>query len=199
MSILDASLSRPLEGGPSFPLMHRLFRLAWQVVWLGLAAWTPPPMRRWRRLVLIAFGARIAPTADVRASARVWYPPNLTMEDHALMGPGVQCYNIAPVTIGAFAIVSQRAHLCTGSHDLADPHFQLIARPIVLGPNVWIAAEAFVGPGVSAGVGSVLGARGAAFRDLEASTVYRGNPAEPVAHRVLATPRTEKVHKAAET
>ncbi len=100
MTILSAHLARPLEGGPSFPLWHRLFRLVWQVAWLLLAAWTPPPLRRWRRLVLHLFGARLGRSADVRASARVWYPPHLTMGDCALIGPGALCYNIAPIKLG---------------------------------------------------------------------------------------------------
>ena len=72
---LDARLSRPLEGGPSFPLRHRLFRAGWIVAWTLLARWTPPPLHAWRRLVLRLFGARLAPAARVYASARVWYPP----------------------------------------------------------------------------------------------------------------------------
>lgn len=186
MTILDARISRPLEGGPSFTVSNRLFRLSWQVAWLALAAWTPPFMRSWRRAVLTVFGASMAPTADVRASARVWYPPNLAMADRAILGPGAICYNIAQVTIGYRSVVSQRAHLCTGTHDLSDPNFQLVARPIVLAGDVWIAAEAFVGPGVSVGQGAVLGARGAAFHDLDRWTVYRGNPARPVRARSFA-------------
>ena len=193
MTILVASVSRPLEGGPSFALSHRLFRLVWQASWLLLAAWTPPPLRRWRRRVLVAFGARLAPGADVRASARVWYPPNLVMGNGAVLGPGATCYNIARVTIGARTVVSQGAHLCTGSHDLADPHFQLVAKPIVLGDRVWIAAEAFVGPGVMAGDGAVLGARAAAFSDLSAWTVYRGNPAGAIRlRRLRANPASSR-------
>lgn len=185
MTILDARISQPLEGGPSFPLRHRLFRLAWQVAWFTLASWTPPPLRAWRRGLLRLFGADLGPKADVRASARVWYPPNLKMAACAVIGPGAICYNIAPVTLGARTVVSQRAHLCTGSHDLSDPSFQLVARPITLGPDVWIAAEAFVGPGVNAGEGSVLGARGATFADLEAWTVHTGNPAKRLRSRKL--------------
>ena len=188
MTILDARLSRPLEGGPSFPLSHRLFRLAWQAVWLAAASWTPPPLRGWRRWLLIRFGADLAAGADVRASARVWYPPNLVMGEWAVIGPGARCYNIAPVRLGRRTIVSQRAHLCTGSHDLADPDFQLVARPITIDDEAWVAAEAFVGPGVSLGRGAVLAARGAAFADLAAWTIYRGNPAQPLRVRPTRDP-----------
>lgn len=177
MTILDASVFRPLEGGPSFSVSHRLFRLVWQITWLLLAAWTPPPFRAWRRLCLRLFGAELARGADVRASARIWYPPHLTMGPWALIGPGVICYNIARVTIGPRAVVSQRAHLCTGSHDLSDPQFQLVARPIAIGRHAWIATEAFVGPGVRVGEGAVLGARATTFGDLAPWSVYVGNPA----------------------
>jgi putative colanic acid biosynthesis acetyltransferase WcaF len=46
-----------------------------------------------------------------------------------------------------------------------------------------VAAEAFVGPGVTLGDGAVLGARGVAFADLEPWTVYIGNPMREVRKR----------------
>jgi len=48
---------------------------------------------------------------------------------------------------------------------------------VVIGEQCWVAAEAFVGPGVTMGDRSVLGARGALFRDAVADGVYGGNPA----------------------
>jgi putative colanic acid biosynthesis acetyltransferase WcaF len=84
---------------------------------------------------------------------------------------------MAPVRLGRYVVVSQRAHLCAGSHRVDDEYFQLIAKPITIKDNAWIAAEAFVGPGVTVGEGAVLGARGVAFEDLNPWTVYVGNPA----------------------
>lgn len=175
---LDASQSRPREGGATFPLSHRLYRASWTLTWLLLASWTPPPLRGWRRFLLRLFGARVAATANVYGSVRVWYPPNLVMGEHASIGPGATIYCMGPITLGDYAIVSQHAHLCGGTHDIADVHFQLIARPIVVESQAWIAAEAFVGPGVTVHEGAVLSARGVAMRDLDPWTVYRGNPAE---------------------
>jgi putative colanic acid biosynthesis acetyltransferase WcaF len=177
------SVALPRFGGPTYALRFRLLRLFWMVSWLLLAAWTPPQLRRWRNVLLRLFGARIHETATVHAKARIWWPAHLVMEDYASMGPGVICYNVASITIGAFASVSQRAHLCTGTHDVQDSAFPLVARPIVIGANAWVAAEAFVGPGVIVGEGAVLGARGVAARSLEAWTIYVGNPAKPVRTR----------------
>lgn len=180
---LDARLARPLEGGPSFPLRHRCFRAGWIVAWALLAGWTPPPLHGWRRLVLRLFGAELAPSARVYATARIWYPPNLRMGPHSVLGPHVTCYCMDRTIIGAYATVSQGAHLCGGSHRLDDPHFQLTTHPIAIGDHAWIAAEAFVGPGVTVGEGAVLGARGVAFRDLPPWTVNAGNPARTLRSR----------------
>lgn len=173
----------PLAGAPSFSLRHRLHRAAWRAAWLLLAAWTPPALHRWRIFLANLFGARIDPRALLYGSAKIWYPPHLTMAAHSALGPGVDCYCMGPITIGARAVVSQRAFLCAGTHDIDDPYFQIEARPIIVEAYAWVCAEAFVGPGVTLGEGAVLAARAAAFRDLEPWAVYRGNPAEPVGQR----------------
>ncbi|MCA1392267.1 putative colanic acid biosynthesis acetyltransferase [Bradyrhizobium sp. BRP20] len=179
MAIIDAKISKPLDGGASFSLSNRLQRAMWNVTWLLLASWTPAPMHGWRRALLRLFGAKMGARTDVRGSARVWYPPHLTMEERCILAEGVNCYNMAPITIRSGTIISQRAHLCAGGHDIDDPNFQLVAQPIVIERNCWVAAEAFVGPGVRMGEGAVLGARGVTFKDLEPQMVYVGNPAMP--------------------
>jgi putative colanic acid biosynthesis acetyltransferase WcaF len=48
-----------------------------------------------------------------------------------------------------------------------------------------VAADAFVGPGVTIGAGAVVGARSNVFGDLPAWTVCVGSPARPVKRRTL--------------
>lgn len=185
MSPLDAKDSNPLEGGPSFSFGHRLFRATWSAIWLIFASWTPPPLHRWRAFLLRIFGADIHPTARVYGSARVWYPPNLKMDAHAVMGPRVNCYCMDLVSLGEKVVVSQGAHLCGGTHDIRDSHFQLVTRPISLERGAWVAAEAFVGPGVVVGEFAVIGARAVVLRDADPYGVYVGNPAQLVKQRTF--------------
>jgi putative colanic acid biosynthesis acetyltransferase WcaF len=186
MSVLNADKSRPMEGGPSFTLGNRVVRVVWRIVWLAMAAWTPPQFRGWRRFLLRIFGARIAKTADIYGSARIWLPSNLEMGEFSNLGPRADCYCMAQITFGPRATVSQGAYLCAGTHDVDDPNMQLMAKPIILGENCWIAADAFVGPGVTVGDGAVLGARAVTFRDLEPNMIYVGNPAQPTRPRRAA-------------
>ena len=176
-NILDARASRSRTGGPSFSLRRRLVRALWAVIWTLGASWTPPPLHAWRAILLRAFGAKIAPNVRVYGSATIWYPANLSVGNNATIGPRVNCYSMAPITIGPNAVISQGAHLCAGTHDIDDPHFQLLAKPVVIGAHAWVAAEAFVGPGVEIGEGAVLGARAVTVKSLAPWTVHAGNPA----------------------
>jgi putative colanic acid biosynthesis acetyltransferase WcaF len=174
---LDLIASRPDPNAPSFTLKNRLMRVIWRCAWMVLARWTPPPLHRWRVALLNCFGARVAATAHVYSSAEIWAPWNLEMAAYASLGPRVRCYNIAAISLGYKSMVSQNAHLCTGSHDYRDPMLPLTARPIVIGRRAWVCADAFVGPGVTVGDGAVLAAASVAFKDLYPWTVYLGNPA----------------------
>jgi len=95
----------------------------------------------------------------------------------------VNCYCMAPIKLRRYALASQGAYLCAGSHDIHGGDFVLVTKPITLEERAWVAAEAFVGPGVTVGEGAVLGARAVAFRDLEPWTAYVGNPAQPSGSR----------------
>ena len=145
--------------------------------WLLLARWTPPPLWTWRRFVLRLFGAKIGASVRIHSSVRIWLPSRLTVSEGALIGPGAVLYNQGAISIGPHSVVSQRAHLCASTHSITAPEFRLIERPVTIGEGCWIAAEAFVGPGVTMGSGSVLAARGALFEDTAPMAVYRGNPA----------------------
>ena len=180
---LDAAQSRAIEGGASFSLGNRITRVVWGLTWLVLARFTPPPLHRWRRLVLLAFGARIGRGTRVHASVAIWLPRNLELGEQVLIGPGARLYNQGVIRIGAWSVISQRAHLCASTHQIDDPNFQLECRPIAVGERCWVAAEAFVGPGVTMGDGAVLAARGALFEDATADGIYRGNPATLVRQR----------------
>lgn len=180
---LDARSHDPFAWAPTFSLSNRLRRLAWSVSWTLLARWTPPPLHKWRTFLLRGFGARMHWTAKVYGSAQIWDPANLEMAPYSTLGPGVICYSMSKVRIGTRAVVSQRAHLCCGSHDISSRTFQLFSRPIDVRANAWVCAEAFVGPGVTVGEGAVLAARSVTFSSLEAWNVYRGNPAYAIRQR----------------
>lgn len=169
---------------------NRVKRMIWTLCWNILARPFPKSMANgWKLWLLRLFGAKVDRTANVYSSATIFMPWNLEMKEHACIASGVDCYNAAPVVIGINATVSQRAFLCTASHDISSVHHEQTQAPIIISDRAWVAAEAFIGPGVTIGEGAVVGARAAVFKDVEPWTVVGGNPAKFIKKRILKEPK----------
>ncbi len=167
----------------SLTLGNRLGRMLWKLVWLLLYRPSPAILFGWRRFLLRSFGARVSRGARPYPAARIWAPWNLTMHAHSCLANDVDCYCVAPVILGERATVSQYSYLCSASHDYREPGMPLVVAPIVLEPRSWVAAGAFIGPGVHIGAGAVVAARSTVVRDVDAWTVVAGNPCRVVGQR----------------
>jgi len=168
---------------------EKIGRMLWSMAQGLVFRWTFHTWNRTRVRLLNAFGARVHPTCTIRRTVRIECPWNLTMGRNCSIGDRAILYCLGPITLGERVSVSQHAHVCAGSHDFSKPHMPLLRPPITIEDDAWIAADAFVGPGVRVGRGAILGARGCAFTDLEEWRIYRGNPADGVRDRPRFAPK----------
>jgi putative colanic acid biosynthesis acetyltransferase WcaF len=60
-----------------------------------------------------------------------------------------------------------------------------VRSPIKIGSGVWVCAQAFIGPGVTVGDNSVVGARAVVFDDVPEGVVAVGNPASVIKPRPM--------------
>lgn len=162
-------------------LANKLLRLVWSIAWMALYRPSPIPLHGWRRFLLRCFGAEIGPRARPYPSARIWAPWNLRMDEGSCIGPLADIYDVAPIHLGRWCVVSQKAYLCAASHDIRGPGFHLTGAPITVEDYAWVAAAAFVGPGVTVGRRAVAGACAVVTRDVPSRAVVAGNPARIVA------------------
>jgi putative colanic acid biosynthesis acetyltransferase WcaF len=168
-------------------LRNKVGRVLWAVVWATFYRLSPKVFHGWRRFLLRAFGGAIGYKAHPYPSAKIWAPWNLEMGDYSCLSHDVDCYCVAPISIGAHATVSQYSYLCAASHDCNDPLMPLVTAPIKIGQGAWVAADVFIGPGVVIGEGAVVGARSSVFKDVDAWTLVIGNPAKFLRRRVTAS------------
>jgi putative colanic acid biosynthesis acetyltransferase WcaF len=168
---------------PVFSVKNKLVRVLWRCAYIGLFRFTPIPLFGLRRFVLRCFGATVGLNVNIYPTCKIWLPSNLIINNGSGIGPNVNVYNQGEVTIGENVIVSQGAHLCASTHNYNDPLHPLILAPITIENNVWICAEAFVGPNVVLAEGSVVGARAVIMKKTEPWGVYAGNPAIKIKNR----------------
>lgn len=170
-----------------FGLINKIARVFWNLFyWILFRPFNLNLFNGWRAGVLRIFGAKVGPNANIYASVKIWAPWNLDIGENSSIGPGVDCYNQGKIIIGNQTVISQKSYLCASSHDHTVSNFPLILKPIVIGDQVWIAADAFVAPGVTIKEGSVVGARSAVFKDVEPWNVVGGNPARFIKDRKIS-------------
>ena len=80
----------------------------------------------WRRWLIRLFGGQIANNVKIYPSAKISQPWNLTIKKDTTIGWGAILYAVGKIKIGEGVTISQRAHLCAGTHNIKDRSFSLI-------------------------------------------------------------------------
>jgi galactoside O-acetyltransferase len=83
------------------------------------------------------------------------------------------------ITIGDHCLFAPNVVIATTGHPL-DPeprrHLGSFTKPVRIGNNVWIGANAVIQPGITIGDNSVIGAGSVVTRDIPANVVAAGIP-----------------------
>lgn len=137
--------------------------------------------------------AKIAAGVRIQGGAEVWQPWKLTIGENSWIDGGVKLYSVDEIKIGANAVISEGAFICTASHDFTSPIFELTTAPITIGDCAWIASRAIVLPGVTIGEGAVVAAGSVVTKDVEPWTIVGGNPARALKRRVIRAAEAENL------
>lgn len=164
--------------GRGAPLIKEV--IWWAVRTVFFSPWFPVPSAI-KVGLLRSFGARIGSGVVIRSRVNITFPWRIEIGDDVWIGDEVLVLSLAPVKIGSDCCVSQRAFLCSGSHDFSSETFDLITAPITIGDGCWIGAQSFVGPGVTFGAGSRCLAGAVVVKDVAGGVSVAGVPAKPLA------------------
>jgi len=135
--------------------------------------------------LLRMFGAKIGKGVIIKPKVNIKYPWKLEIGNHVWIGEEVWIDNLDRVRIGDNCCLSQGALLLCGNHNYKLETFDLITREIQLEDGVWIGAKSVVCPGVTCRSHSVLAVGSVSTCDMEAYTIYQGNPAIEKKKRII--------------
>ncbi|MCF6185160.1 MAG: WcaF family extracellular polysaccharide biosynthesis acetyltransferase [Bacteroidales bacterium] len=143
------------------------------------------PVSSLKVFLLKLFGAQIGKGVVIKPSVNIKYPWNLKTGNFVWIGENVWIDNLENVTIEDNVSISQGAMLLCGNHDYKKSTFDLITGKIILEEGVWIGAKSIVTPGVTCKSHSILAVNSVATKNLEAYTIYQGNPAIKIRKREI--------------
>lgn len=134
-------------------------------------------MNRWRVLLLRSFGADVDWSVQIDSTAAIEHPWQLSAGPGAVIAHRVILNCMGRVQIGPGSRISQYAHIVAGTHEYTRPDMIILRQPVTIGEGCWIAADAFIGPGVSIGDRAIVAARSSVFHDLPPGMICAGEPA----------------------
>jgi putative colanic acid biosynthesis acetyltransferase WcaF len=133
--------------------------------------------------LLRGFGAKVGKGLVIKTKVRIKNPWRLEIGDNCWIGESVWIDNLEDVVIGSNVCISQGAMLLTGNHDYTMSDFPYKLGKIQLEDGVWIGAKSVVCPGITCRSHAILTVNSVATKELNAWTIYAGNPAVSVRER----------------
>jgi putative colanic acid biosynthesis acetyltransferase WcaF len=144
------------------------------------------PSSRLKILLLRIFGAKVGKGVVIKPSVNIKYPWRLKIGNHVWIGEKVWIDNLADVEIDDHVCISQGAMILTGSHDYTKVTFDLKVEKIVIKTGVWIGAKSIINKGVTCETHSILSALSTTTKNLDAYSIYMGNPAIKIKERFIS-------------
>ena len=135
--------------------------------------------------MLKLFGAKVGNNCTIKPKVNIKYPWKLSLGNNVWIGEKVWIDNLDKVEIGNNVCISQGALLLSGNHDYKKEAFDLLVSPIKIEDGVWIGAKSVVTQGVIAHEGAILSVGSVASQNLDAYSIYKGNPAKMIRIREI--------------
>ncbi|WP_281735855.1 sugar O-acetyltransferase [Paradevosia shaoguanensis] len=109
---------------------------------------------------------------------------NITIGSNVFINQGCHFMDMGGITIGDDVMIGPKVNLVSAGHPVAPSERRngIVAKPIVIGNNVWIGAAATILPGVTIGDNAVIAAGAVVSRDVPADTLAAGVPARVLKH-----------------
>lgn len=143
------------------------------------------PFYSFKNTLLRWFGAKVGLEVEIKPCVNIKSPWLMSIGNEVWIGENVWIDNLVQVTIGNNVCISQGAVILTGNHNYKKSSFDLITGEVILRDGVWIGACAIINLGITAHSHSVLAGGSVATKNLDAYSVYQGNPAIKIRDREI--------------
>jgi acetyltransferase-like isoleucine patch superfamily enzyme len=106
----------------------------------------------------------------------------ITVGRNVFVNQNCTFFDLGGLEIGDDVMIGPNVSILTSGHPLepSKRRAYVVAKPIVIGQNVWIAAGATILGGVTVGENSVVAAGAVVTRDVPPNTLVGGNPARVI-------------------
>lgn len=146
------------------------------------------PSHMIRQFAYQLVGMRLGKGSTIHMWGRFYNPANIIIGEDTIIGDHVFLDGRATLTIGNHVAFASSVMVYNAQHDIEDPHFTAIEKPVVIEDYVFVGPRAIILPGVTIGKGAIVAAGAVVTKDVPPFTVVGGVPAVKIRDRKLTNP-----------
>lgn len=106
---------------------------------------------------------------------------NITIGKNVFINTGCHFQDQGGITIGNGVLIGHNVVIATlNHHPHPEKRTSMFPKPVVIGNNVWIGANATILPGVTVNDGAIIGAGSVVTKDIPKNTIAVGVPAKVI-------------------
>lgn len=135
------------------------------------------------RLAGMTIGAKSA----VHMGLVLYNPAHISIGSGTIIGERCVLDGRDTLTIGDHVDIASEVMIYNSQHDVHDPYFTAIEKPVVIENYVFIGPRAVILPGVTIKNGAVVAAGAVVSKDVDASAIVAGIPAQQIGKRKIHT------------
>lgn len=146
------------------------------------------PFHSFRKFMYRLAGVQIGQGSSIHMWCNFYDPKNVSIGEDTILGDHAFLDGRAPLKIGNHVAFASSVMIYNSHHDVDDPEFKAIQKPVVIEDYVFVGPRAIILPGVTIGRGAVVAAGAVVTRDVEPFTVVGGVPAVEIRKRQITDP-----------
>jgi len=144
------------------------------------------PFHLFRRLLYRLAGMKIGKGTSIHTGLHLYDPHNITIGNDTIIGEQAVLDGRDTLRIGDHVALATGVMIYNSQHDIQNPTFKAISKPVIIDDYVFIGPRVVILPGVHIGKGAVVGAGAVVTKDVPERSIVGGVPAVEIGKRQLA-------------
>jgi maltose O-acetyltransferase len=141
------------------------------------------PFHHFRRFVYRLCGIKIGKGSTIHTGLKLYDPHNISIGSDTIVGEQTTLDGRDKINIGNHVDIASEVMIYNSEHNIESESFEAYNAPVIINDYVFIGPRAIILPGITIGIGAIVGAGAVVTKDVPPYAIVGGVPAKIIGER----------------